>query len=159
MSGSTVSQGAGRRRDIMAAPSPQRLGACGCCLNPELGHRSPALCPHPPSLRPAGTALGGGGQRGSHGDGARPGKRPSDPRGLRDLGAGAAGRRSRGCARGCPGKKRAAGPASLRGTVPGWGWGEPQRCAAAGRVEEAAKMPPPATAGFRTGKPIPRGET
>ena len=127
----------------MAAPSPPRLGACGCCPNPEFGHRSPALCPHPPSLRPAGAALGGGGQRGSHGDGARPGKRPSDPRGLRDLGAGAAGRRSRGCSRGCPGTKRvAAGREGQRGTVPGWGWGEPQRCAAAGRVEEAVKMSP-----------------
>lgn len=58
-------------------------------------------------------------------DGARPGKRPSDSRGLRDLGAGVAGRRCRGCARGCPGKKRAAEPEGQRGTVPGWGWGAP----------------------------------
>ena len=36
--------------------------------------------PHPPSLRRARAAPGGGGQKESHGDSARQGKRPSDPR-------------------------------------------------------------------------------
>lgn len=44
---------------------------------PPLGTRS---LPHPPSLRRARAALGGGGQKGSHGDSARQGKRPRNPR-------------------------------------------------------------------------------
>lgn len=70
----------------MAAPSAPRPGACGSCLDLQLRHRGPAFCPQQQTVGPARAALRGGGWRGNHGDCARPGKRPSDPRAARPLG-------------------------------------------------------------------------
>lgn len=62
----------------MAAPSAPRPGACGWGADQPLRHRGPAFYPHQPSLGWARAASSGSGRRESHGDSARPGKRPSD---------------------------------------------------------------------------------
>lgn len=130
MSEGIASQGAGRRRGIMAAPSVPCPGVCGSCLDLQLRHCGPAFCPQQQTLCPARAALRGSGWRGNHGDCARPGKRPSDPRAARPLGqqgrraprgdalvAAPRVHRERGC-RGCRAgwrrpKRGRLGPASL----------------------------------------------
>lgn len=80
INGGAVSQGAEGRRGIMAAPSAPLQGLVGDGLTGPIRQCGPALSPCQGSLALTWAVLRGGGRRGSHGDGARPGKRPSDPR-------------------------------------------------------------------------------
>lgn len=134
---SIVSQGGGAKAGHHGRPQSAALGACGCCPNPgSVTGAPPSVLTRRAFVRPG--LLWKAAARGSHGDGARPGKRPSDSRRLRDLGAGVAGRRCRGCARGCPGKE-GSGARRLAGNWCRGGVGEPQCCAAAGRMEGGRK--------------------